>query len=224
MWLQGLLEAIYPTRCAGCDLPGSLLCLGCQTAIEVMMPPDTCCRCGAPHGALTCTECWETQFAFTQAACVGSLARPLSRIVTMYKDGGEVRLARIAAGLLAENLREWHTWPQAIVAIPASRKAVARRGFDHVELIAQRISDAWGVPLLRPLESSALKDQRLLGRSARKTNTAEAIRVSSDVQLPERILLLDDVITTGATVDAAASALIAAGAGEVRVGALARAW
>jgi len=224
MWLQGLLEAIYPTRCAGCDLPGSLLCPVCKTAIEAMMPPDTCRKCGAPHGALTCTECWEVEFAFTEATCVGSLARPLSRIVTMYKDGGEVRLAHVAADLLAENLEAWHAWPQAIVAIPASRKAVARRGFDHVELIAQRISDAWEVPILKPLESSALKDQRLLGRSDRKTNTAEAIRVSSEVQLPERILLLDDVITTGATVDAAASALIAAGATEVRVGALARAW
>jgi len=224
MWLKAIVEALYPTRCAGCDFPGELICDACHAAIGDMRPQMACTRCGAPYGAMTCTECWDSTFAFSQAICVGSLERPLSRVVTMYKDAMEVRLAPIVAELLSDALRSFRPWAEALVPIPASSKAISRRGFDHVDLIAEHLASAWRIPAIRALRMTAISDQRRLGREARRVNITEAIRTYPGIEVPDRVLVLDDVITTGATADAAASVLMAQGCEEVRVGALARAW
>jgi predicted amidophosphoribosyltransferase len=220
---EGLLELLCPTRCAGCDLPGTLLCPECDRDLPRVEPVTACPRCGAPFGALVCTECWNSTWSFEAALALGSLEPPLSRAVVLHKDAGERRLAPLLGGLLAERVvREWPGWGEAVAFVPATRKAVRRRGFDHAEAIAGAVAAALEAPLVPALARTAALDQRALGREARAANAAGSFAAVAPVR--GRVLLVDDVMTTGATLDAAAAALLEAGAEVVRCAVLARSW
>lgn len=229
MWLlddlvEGLLESVFPTRCAGCDMPGELLCAPCRARLRRIDAGGACPRCGAPYGHIVCTECWETEYAFSQAVAVSSLERPLSRVVTLYKDGGERRLADLLGDMILDAVRPWAGWPQAVVPIPATRRAVRERGFDHVELLARRVAGGTGTPLVRALDAPRARDLRRLGREQRRVEVADAFSIAEGVKVPPRVLLLDDVFTTGATLDAAARTLLDAGAEAIRAAVVSRAW
>lgn len=221
---SALLELILPTRCAGCDLPGALLCERCREALPIVQAEWACVRCGAPYGHLVCTECWRAEPAFEAGVCAGSLEPPLSRCIAIYKDAGERRLGELLGSLLGGALASWRGWPQAVVAVPASPAALRTRGFDHTGLIAARVGVMLGVPVLPALVTAGARDQRTLGRTERQANVAGVFQAAEGISLPARVLLIDDVMTTGSTLDAAASELLGAGAQAVRVGAVARAW
>lgn len=219
--LEGALELVCPTRCAGCDLPGSVLCEECLREIVRLDRDLACERCGAPDGRTGCRECRDVALTFDGARCVGPLVRPLSRLVTMYKDGGERRLARNLARLLADTADSWMADAEAITWVPASRAAVARRGFDHAALLARELAVMADLPAVETLAAVRPRDQRGLDRDSRLRNAADAF-ASVGREHGGTILLIDDVITTGATLDAAAGRLKEAGAQTVRVLALAR--
>jgi predicted amidophosphoribosyltransferase len=223
LWAS-LLEFLLPTRCAGCDLPGDLLCERCRTALPVIEAAWACPRCGAPFGHLVCTECWRAEPAFEAGVCVGSLEPPLSRCISLYKDAGERRLGALLGEMLAGAVGVWGAWPGGVVPVPPSAAALRTRGFDHTAAIAERVAASLGVPVVHALASAGARDQRTLGRTARQANVAGAFVATPDAVLPSRLVLVDDVMTTGATLDAAAAVLLAAGAEVVRVGAVARAW
>jgi predicted amidophosphoribosyltransferase len=221
--LESVLELLYPTRCAGCDMPGALLCERCLKRLQPIDPQHACPRCGAPGGAARCRECGGAAFSFGAARCACTLEPPLSRAIVVHKDGGERRLARVLAAELAGTLGEWLEWPDAVAGVPATPAALARRGFDHGRALAAALADLAGRPHADLLACGARRDQRGLGREERAANVAAALRVREGVEVPSRVLLVDDVLTTGATLDAAAGTLLAAGAREVRVAAVARA-
>jgi ComF family protein len=221
--LDGLLELLAPTRCAGCDVPGTLLCDACARELPRIDPEHACRRCGAPDGRRNCAECSGRTLAFAGARCVGVFAHPLSRLVVLFKDGGERRLAPVLGGLVAEAQGDVSPRPDAVVGIPASPAAIARRGFDHGALLAAATASALGVPALEALTSLTRADQRRLGRDERAANLRAGFTPRPGVEPPARVLLVDDVFTTGATLDAAARVLLAAGCEEVRVAAVARA-
>ncbi len=221
---EGLLEAVFPTRCAGCDLPGGLLCSTCRDSLVRVAEQWACPRCGAPYGHIVCTECWEAEFAFSAAVAVGTLERPLSRMVTLYKDGGERRLSAPLAALLAARVEPWRGWPHAVVAVPATTRAVRDRGFDHMALVVRDLAAALDLPALDALGACGARDMRALSREERRCEVHGAFELRPQVRVPPRVLLVDDVLTTGSTLDAAARVLLDAGAGEVRAAVLARAW
>jgi ComF family protein len=172
---------------------------------------------------LVCTECWDHEHVFDAAIALGEFAPPLSRVVALHKDGPETRLARVLGDLLAEEIASaWAGWADVVTFVPATQAALKRRGFDHARAIAEVVASRLEVPLADVLERGRARDQRLLGRQDRAANVAGTFTASACDA--ENVLLVDDVLTTGATLDAAASALLAAGARTVRVAAGARSW
>ena len=221
--LDGALELLAPTRCAGCDRPGSLLCEACRDSLPLIDARHACPRCGAPDGRGPCEECGDAPSFVAHVRCVGLLEAPLSRVLTVYKDAGERRLALLLGDMVAELLAEWADWAEALVPIPATVTAVSRRGFDHARLIADAVSRASGIPVVQALVCAAGRDQRGLGRTERRANVGSAFGVREGVRPPAHVLLLDDVLTTGATLDSAARTLLDAGAEEIRAMTVARA-
>lgn len=264
---DAVAETLYPTRCIGCDEPGTLLCDECDAALERIDLQSACPRCGAPYGSLICTECLppalaETRdvrfladepalclpsFAFDEARCACRYAGIAKSLIHAYKDGDEERLAsvmakelfRVARGQGAESaatgpsnqtgepqgLEDWTLQAGAIIPVPPTPSHVRKRGWEHLGPIARELSTACGVPVLEALVSAKAADQRKLSREERMANRSGSFSATlSGARLPETVILLDDVLTTGATCSAAADALKNAGARRVLVLTFARVW
>lgn len=216
-------ELLWPTRCANCDAPGSVLCERCFEELPRIAYAAACPRCGAPYGYLVCTECIGEEWSFSEARAVGEFSGALARAIIVYKDAGERRLAAVLGNLLGEMIDEaYPAFADALVFVPATRKAIRKRGFDHMRDVAEVVSNRTGLPLVSPLARGRVADQRALGRTDRARNVAGSFRVRGKVK--PNLILIDDVFTTGATVRAAASALLSSGALDVRVAVLARVW
>lgn len=233
--VDAALELLAPTRCVGCEEPGALLCGECLHSLPWVCQKTACPNCGAPHGDVTCTECrepWETR------ACVCALGflGPVRRMVPALKDFHELRLAPVMAAAMLCALEEALAWPaadgrprfdlsatDAVCFVPATVAAYARRGFDHMELVARELCRQTGLPLADVLARRPAQDQRELGQAERAANLAGTVDVVDDVS-GMRLLLLDDVVTTGSTLRESACALLARGAAAPTACALARVW
>ena len=230
-----LAEVLWPTRCVSCDQPGELICDECRAGLPWVEQRLACPVCGAPFGFLTCTECagnWVARSTIAALDFHGTAAR----MVTCLKDAHELRLAPVMAAAMLTALEEASAWDapdgaprfspgdvDGVCFVPATASAYARRGFDHMELVSRELSAASGLPLADVLVRAAARDQRELGREERAENLAGTMRVCEDVS-GMRLLLLDDVATTGASINEAATALLARGAASVTACVLARVW
>ena len=227
---DGFLELAWPTRCAGCDMPGELLCGDCRERLPTIDSNTACPRCGAPYGFIACTECWNRDgliaHSFARAVCALEFEDVAARMVVAFKDGGERRLADIIAALIADALASSGLMSfAALVAVPASPAAVRRRGYDHMDLIARPLANQLGIERRGLLQAFDVADQRGLGRGQRGENMRNAFSLADDgEEVPHSVLLIDDVLTTGATLDAAAAVLLAAGVEEVIAATACRVW
>ena len=246
---ESLAELLWPTRCVGCNLPGELLCEDCRASLPWICQRWACPVCGAPHGWLTCTECGRSRNrdkgaeqtdglgpAWPTRAVICSLPfRGVgAAMVSSLKDAHELRLAPVMAAAMACSLDEARAWDapdglprfdpfrtDALCFVPATPAAYARRGFDHMELVSSALSQFIEIPLFDVLARVDARDQRALGKKERAKNLAGTVRVVGDVR-GLHMLLVDDVITTGASIGESARALLDQGAASVTACALAR--
>ena len=134
-------------------------------------------------------------------------------LVSAYKKGRRRSLAPLFAEMMAKAIEE--RWPDRTVVPVPPRKGRARiRGWDQVEEIA-RFLERRGCAVTRPLERRRSDEQKSLGRGARSLNARKAYALKEGASSPELPLLIDDVVTTGATLDACARALKEGGARTV---------
>ena len=230
-------ELLWPTRCVSCELPGELLCDECRANMPWIDQRWACPVCGAPYGWLTCTECkHDPDWTLDACVCACTYEGPAARLVTTLKDSHELRLAPIVAAAMTGALEEAEGWQtqdnipridlssiDALCFVPATAAAYARRGFDHMELISRHLALLTDIPLADILVREQASDQRKLTKEAREENLANTIRATDDVT-GMHILVADDVLTTGATINEAARALKTRGAARVSGCALARVW
>jgi len=165
-----------------------------------------------------CAECAGRRLAFARARSAVEYDSPVRRIVGAWKERGLRGLAAWAAAVLVDAL------PPAdapVTFVPADRDRRLRRGHHSAEALARELAAAWNLPVAPLLvRARGSPRQRELTRDQRRRNVAAAFAARPGV--PARVVLVDDVYTTGATANAAASALRQAGARRVEVVTFAR--
>ena len=216
-WTTEALRRALPQACALCTAACGqrLLCPDCTRAMPVPIAP--CMQCALPsiRGAI-CGACLARPPPFAGTVAAWSYVFPVDCLMQAFKYGRRLALAEPLADALARSVcAAGAARPDAVVALPLTRGREAERGFNQAHEIARRVAAAVGVPqihgLLRPRDAPP---QASLAVGERARNVRNAFVATSEIA-GRRVALVDDVMTTGATLRDAARALRQAGAVEV---------
>jgi ComF family protein len=216
-----LLDLLLPACCALCGRGGEPVCPACVRALPLLGGP-ACARCGKPTVMVVadCRECRGRRLVFDAAVAAVAFEGRGRDLVLRFKDGGLRGLAATAAGVVATVCQPPEC--DTLTGVPGDRWRTLRRGYHPAQELALGLADRWGMPV-RPLLAAApvRRRQRGLDHAARRRNVRGAFRASSALA-GERVAVVDDVFTTGATLSACAAALRRGGAGSVAAVTLAR--
>lgn len=187
-----------------------------------------CKHCGvALHMPGVCGRCLAEPPPYLNVYAPWHYAFPVDRMIQRYKFQAALAFGPVLARGLADALRAERDddlpWPDCLVPVPCHRRRIRQRGFDHVGMLAADLAGELNLRLSRDLllRHRHTAPQTGMSKSQRRDNLRGAFAVKG--RLPKHLALLDDVVTTGATVDACSRVLLAAGAESVEVWALARA-
>jgi predicted amidophosphoribosyltransferase len=213
-----VLDLLLPQRCVVCAGAGSQLCATCREDLSRLEPP-LCARCGAPVAwpVERCRECAGRRIAFATARAAVGYDEAARRLVHAWKERGLRRLAAETAALVAERLPPPEA--DAVTFVPADRTRRRERGHNPAERLARELALLWELPCEPLLERVRGGRQRGATASERRS-VRGAFRAIAPA--PRRVILIDDVYTTGATASAASTTLRAAGARRVEVVTFAR--
>ncbi|MDR2710779.1 MAG: double zinc ribbon domain-containing protein [Burkholderiales bacterium] len=236
LW-SALLDACFPARCVSCGQQAQhgAWCRACHTALPRI--EKGCVRCAAPLSASSGTLCGAClnrapPFDATLAACRYTF--PLDQLLQDFKYGHHLALAAPLAQLLIEDCQRalaspsedspFREAPTHIVAMPLAAARQIERGFNQAQELAHLVAAALKLPLLTDalIRAKDAPKQATLPWRERHKNVRGAFACRRDLS-GCRVLLIDDVMTTGATVAAATKALRDGGAAKVFIGVAARA-
>jgi predicted amidophosphoribosyltransferase len=196
--LDDLLDLVLPRGCAGCGSPGTDVCAGCLAALT-----------GPPHRAGPRPR----PAGLPEVVAAAAYDGPVRALLLAHKERGRLGLAGPLGAALAGAVAALGAPPEALlVPVPSSAAAVRARGQDHALRLARSAGRASGRPATPLLVATRpVADQSGLSAGQRAANLAGALRARRRLDgLP--VVLVDDVVTTGATLAEAARALTAAGA------------
>jgi ComF family protein len=212
-----VLDLILPPACAGCGRFGHLICASCVAAFRPAAAPAD--RFAAADPGMIVGDALELAVAAFEHA--GELRHALQRL----KYGGSGRIALPLARASAPALAGLTTvcGPLPLVPVPVHATRQRQRGYNQAALLARELSAETGLPMLNLLERRrATVRQHGLGKAARLHNLRGAFAVRQGERIPPRVILVDDILTTSATLEACAGVLRAAGATSVYGFAIAR--
>ena len=233
---RALLDFFLPPKCPLCGSPldppsGERPCSSCLSQIRFFSSP-LCPRCGIGFSSPSdpnhlCSRCLKGEWSFGQARAVGPYEGRIREAISRFKFGGAAHLARPLGALLAQCAGS--EFPPStvdlVIPVPLHPRRLRERGFNQSLLLARQVSRRQAIPLnftaLRRLRQT--QPQTQLSAAERQKN----VRGAFGVEVPEavegrKILLVDDVFTTGATVQECTESLLDCGAQEVHVLTLAR--
>jgi ComF family protein len=229
-WLTNIQDWWFPRLCPGCrdwTGPGRELCPACEQGLPVL--ESACPRCASPYAHANtrglCGACQKKSPAFAATIAVYHYAPPVDHFIRALKFQRELSLARLLGKRLAARVAGLPR-PDRILPVPLHSARLRSRGFNQALEIARPLARRLGIPLdtrsLHRIRATAAQSD--LSPEERRRNVRGAFAVRDGARLDGlRVALVDDVMTTGSTVQAAAKALLAAGAEEVSVWVVARA-
>jgi competence protein ComFC len=221
-YLSALADLFYPERCVGCERRASdVLCRTCFDTLPRVGSP-VCGRCGLPTAFATfvCEECKNVDFGFQSARAPLKYDGVGKQVVHALKYRGYKRVVgRLAAPLMLQVVGEGHF--DAVVPVPLHSSRLRKRGFNQAELLARGVAEKLKATVSDTLEVvRGTRDQVELSAAQRRANVAGAYTATKPLR--GKILLIDDVFTTGATMSACAGTMVRAGAKEVHALSLCR--
>jgi ComF family protein len=216
-------SAAWSSPCALClgAAGHDRVCADCDRALP--RPSAACPRCALPLPTRElCGRCLRHPPAFDATACAFEYRFPVDRLVQRFKFAGDLAIGRWLGGCLARAVADEER-PDLLVAAPLSRARLAERGFNQAVVLARLV----GARHCRPVDLGLVRKvretppQQGLARAERHANLRDAFHVRGQVR-GAHVAIVDDVMTTGATAEALACALRAAGARRVDAWVLAR--
>jgi ComF family protein len=196
-----LVSLVVPPLCVACrepELGGTALCGDCARALIALAPGQ------AAHRSAVLAQAW-APFSYEGVA---------RRVVMGLKARSATQAARFMAAAMAARAPGGLLDSGVLVPVPGQPAGNRRRGFDHAHEIATALSRLTGLEVAGALRRAPVRAQVGLARAERQANARGSVRVGPGVPPGARAILVDDVYTTGATLDACALALRGAGAGE----------
>jgi ComF family protein len=226
---RSVLEIVYPRRCLCCGDPllfqGSLrfpICRSCGQALSPIEAERRCLVCSIPliSELQRCTRCSERRYSFTSNFSLYEYRGPIRQIISQFKFSNRRSLAGLIARLLRSELECRYTG-LPLVPVPGSRRSVRRRGWDPMHEVARALHRTGGSETLALLVRPSGSPQKGLRYQERRDNIHGTIRLRRFGKrlggLPERVVLLDDIFTSGATADECARVLRQGGVRQVYV-------
>ena len=212
-----LLDIILPPRCGGCHLVGSWLCDRCRSRIRRLEEP-LCRRCGAEvESARRICGCRKRLSSLSRLRSAVAYEGPIEAALQRFKYHGWRRLAEPLALLMAERLVVEGLAATWAIAVPLHSSRLRQRGFNQSELLARELCNR--LTLSKPpgelVRTRATPPQVGHDRRWRLENVRDAFAWRGESLEGRSILLIDDVTTTGATLEACAAALRSGGSGPV---------
>jgi len=212
-WLEAGVDLVFPPRCAGCGAPGAEWCAECDGRLARILAP-VCTRCGRPIGrGRVCPDCRHKPLPL-EARAYAEYSGPLVPALLQMKYRPNRRLGGVISGWLVELLSR-ETWSVDLVtAVPLSSRRKAVRGYNQSDLIAHKLSDRLGIQFSSEALSRIRETQSQVGLDppARAANVRGAFSANGKLVEGRHILIVDDLLTTGATLAACHAALLSAGA------------
>lgn len=231
--VKNLVNLVYPLHCASCKKPldpenGSSICGHCIGLIKPN-PAPYCIYCGRSidSAGCACGDCLKSKPAFSKAYSACLYEGALKELILQFKYKGKLALSGDLSGLISNFL---YTNPDIlegvdmITFVPIDMNRMIKRGFNQSKILAKHLSDSYGISMADCIEKTfSTKNQNELSRQERLSNLNGAFRVKNTVDLAGlTVVIVDDVMTTGATLNECSIALIKAGAASVRCLTLAR--
>lgn len=228
--VNGFLSLFYPTQCSNClryikDFKYLYVCVKCFSLIK-KLSGNMCPICSKPLDSLytdECLECFQYKKKFKQIKQAGIYEGALKELIHLLKFYGKRRIADLLFKFIVENIEEGYLgWPDVIVPVPLSKKVLKERGFNQTEVIGRKTAKHLNKPFLNVIEKvKETMPQNKLGREDRIKNLKGAFRTDFSFK-GKKVLIIDDVYTTGATMNEMAKVILEKGADEVRGLAIAR--
>lgn len=226
-WLNIIQTLFYPNRCLLCSAAGEEgrdLCRACRH--ELPDNPVACRLCGLPlttHHESHCGECQKHPPSLDGAIIPFRYVSPLDHLLLGLKFNRQLANARLLGGLMLDAIREHdEPLPDCILPVPLHPSRLRERGYNQALELARPIARGLGLPIdtKRVVRTLATAAQSSLEKKARRKNIRGAFTIREEP--PEHVAILDDVVTTGSTVNELAKVLRKAGARRVVVWACAR--
>jgi ComF family protein len=212
------LDVVFPPRCVACGKQGAFLCPGCRDAMPPALPPR-CPLCWQPEGrGEACGRCARTRPAFAGARSLCLFQGPVREAVHALKYNHLSALARPMGELMAGYLKTAELPVDLVVPVPLFGRRRRLRGYNQSALLARELARLDGLPLAErglSRRRDTPPQARSVDAEARRRNVAGAFAADGRRVEGRRVLLVDDVMTTGATLDACAQALRQGGAASV---------
>lgn len=227
-WLNSAQQWLFPLCCILCDASGHNhldLCANCLAHMPRIKHP--CPLCGQALSAKThapCGSCQKNQPHFSQLIALFAYQAEARYLIQRLKYHRQMPNARLLGQLMAQHVQGLPQLPQALIPVPLHRRRILQRGFNQSAEIAHHVSRLLDIPL-DPLRCQRVRDtasQSQLNAKQRRQNVKQAFSCQA-VNWLNHVAIVDDVVTTGATVNELARTLLRAGVKRVDVWSCARA-
>ncbi len=221
-WLKQIqnevIDFFFPQVCIGCGKVGGFICFDCSKKLSRLLPP-LCKKCGRPESSgAYCNECWRNSNSLDTIRSVFIFEGVTRMAIHEFKYHNLRALSHCLSGFMAQYFRENQLVGDILLPVPLHDRRLKERGYNQSELLAREISKVIALPVKVNLVKR-VKDNKPQARTVsvkeRRINMLNAFVCTSSEVYGKDIVIIDDVCTSGATLESCAGALKAGGARNI---------